>query len=103
MEDRMNHINVPRLHGGYTDTTRLRHSCSRLDKSRGNTGECDVPRDVKAINIRRNERLWQQIEDPALRRMMRLLVKYADPRTGRVSAKNMELVEREFCSEVENG
>ena len=43
-----------------------------------------------------NEHLWRNIKEPAGRRLMRLLVKYADPRTGIVSADDMKKVEREF-------
>jgi len=43
-----------------------------------------------------NDHLWKNIKNPAERRLMRLLVKYADPRTGVVSADEMKKVGREF-------
>ncbi|MGO9270470.1 MAG: hypothetical protein ACLQOO_09495 [Terriglobia bacterium] len=48
-----------------------------------------------------NEHLWKNIKEPAERRLMRLLVKYADPRTGIVSADDVKKVERKFSSSGE--
>jgi len=48
--------------------------------------------------IKLNKKLWNGITDPNARRLMRLMVKYADPHTGTVSAENMKLVEAEFCA-----
>jgi hypothetical protein len=48
--------------------------------------------------IKLNKKLWNGITDPAARRLMRLLVRHADPKTGVVSPEDMKLVEAEFRS-----